>query len=274
MPAIRPLAALIGGLAFTAFSPAAFAGCGSAAQGPSACNPGSVYTASPYQTAPVNVAYGQPYDYLKTVGFKQTPNMNVLRVQSGAALAPLSGAPNAFWGGCSNASGAPVSGPYCGAQAAPRPVMAPQIAPRPVYRPASRPVQLAPAPVTQNRLQGHAYVSYDTIVHRVPPVVATASETAQLRSRQTVTSSYGGSSYGSGGWKQVSGPTVVDGMLATQVLCKQPDPAPVMAQAQQSYQVVRPVVEVRYPVPVQVQAQSLPYCSAPAPRKHAGRYGY
>jgi len=264
MPALRPLTALIGGLAFTAISPAAFAGCGGYAGQPvNACNPGAVYSASPYQTAPVQVAYGQPYDYLNSVNFKQTPNVNVLRVQSGAALAPLSGYPTAFWGGCSNSAGAPS--PYCGAPAA-----------RPVYAPSSAPVssvQYGNAGLTP----GHAYVSHNTIVHRIPPVVATPSETAMLRSRQTTSySSYSAPSYSAGtsvgtsvggGWKQVSGPTVVDGMLATQVLCKQPEPAP--AQVSQSYQVVRPVIEVGYPVPVAVRG---PVCEAPKKRK-GFRYG-
>ena len=271
MPALRPITALIGGLAFTAFSPAAFAGCGGyAGQPANACNPGAVYSASPYQTSPVQVAYGQPYDYLKNVGFKQTPNVNVLRVQSGPALAPLSGAPSAFWGGCSNSAGAPS--PYCGAPAA-RPVYAaqPAYSPAPVAAPAPAPVSYGNA----SSAQGHAYVSYNTIVHRVPPVVATPSEASVLRSRQTT--SYASSSYGTsygasstGGWKQVSGPTVVDGMMATQVLCKQPDPAPARTQVTQSYQVVRPVVQVGYPVPVAVRGN---VCAAPQ-RGARGRYGY
>lgn len=100
MPALRPLAALVGGLAFTAFSPAAFAGCtGFAAQAASPCDPGSVYSATPYQTAPVNVAYGQPYDYLKNVAFKQTPDVNVLRkkeAEEKAAITLRSSHPH-FW---------------------------------------------------------------------------------------------------------------------------------------------------------------------------------
>lgn len=272
MPALRPLAVLVGGLAFTAVSPAAFAGCGAPAA--SACNPGAVYSATPYQTAPVQVAYGQPYDHLSTVNFKQTPNVNVMRVQSGAALAPLSGAPTQFWGGCSNASGAPVSSPYCGAPAArPRPALGPSYAPAPAYRPAPAPMQSGSTALTP----GHAYVSHNTIVHRMPPVMATPSEAAMLRSRQTTSyasSSYSAPSYSAGtsvggGWKQVSGPTVVDGMLATQVLCKQPEAPARYAQVSQSYQVVRPVVEVGYPVPVAVRGN---VCAAPKPRGF-GRYG-
>lgn len=274
MPALRPYAAALSGLAFTILAPSAFAACGPT-QPASMCNPGSVYSASPYQTSPQRVHYSQPYDYLKNVTYKQTPNTNVLRIESGAAVAPLSGAPNAFWGGCSNASGAPdMSNVYCGANGAPQ-------MPRPMMQ---RPVMAQPmmqAPAYQGRVYGggqgitpgHAYVSHNTIVHRVPPVMAPAPAATSYSS----SSSY--STSNSGGWKQVSGPTVVDGLMATGVYCKQPEAAPAPVMMQQRYQVVRPVIAVRYPVPVALPpvpvASNVPYCSAPAPRYHAGssRYG-
>lgn len=278
MPALRTYAAAISGLAFTVLAPSAFAACGPTSSA-SPCNPGSVYSASPYQTSPQHIRYGQPYDYLKNITYKQTPNTNVLRIESGAPVAPLSGAPNAFWGGCSNASGAPdMSGVYCGANGAPQmapPMMAqPRFAPQPRYQGSAYQGRVYGG--GQGVTPGHAYVSHNTIVHRVPPVMAPAPTA-------TPTSSYSSSftsSTQSGGWSQVSGPTVVDGLMATGVYCKQPDVAPAPVMPQQRYQVVRPVIAVRYPVPVALPpvpvASNVPYCSAPAPRHHAGssRYGH
>lgn len=275
MPALRTYAAAVSGLAFTILAPSAFAACGPT-QPASMCNPGSVYSASPYQTSPQHIRYGQPYDFLKNVTYKQTPNTNVLRIESGAPVAPLSGAPNAFWGGCSNSSGAPTMGNvYCGANGAPqmpRPIMQSPVMAKPVMQ----------GPAYQGRVYGgdqgitpgHAYVSHNTIVHRVPPVMAPAP----VVSTPSYSSSYTSGTQ-SGGWSQVSGPTVVDGLMATGVYCKQPEAAPAPVRVQQRYQVVRPVIAVRYPVPVALPpvpvASNVPYCSAPAPRHHArsSRYG-
>lgn len=268
MPALRTYAAAFSGLAFTILAPSAFAACGPT-QPASMCNPSSVYSASPYQTSPQHIRYGQPYDFLKNVTYKQTPNTNVLRIESGAAVAPLSGAPNAFWGGCSNSSGAPdMSGVYCGANGAPqmpRPVMAQPVMQGPAY-------QGRVYGGGQGITPGHAYVSHNTIVHRVPPVMAPTP----VVSTPSYSASYTSGTQ-TGGWSKVSGPTVVDGLMATGIYCKQPQPAPV--QVQQRYQVVRPVIAVRYPVPVALPpvpvVSNVPYCAAPAPRHHASssRYG-
>ncbi|MEE9346724.1 MAG: hypothetical protein V3U82_00920 [Robiginitomaculum sp.] len=279
MPALRLLAATISGLAFVSVAPAAFAGCGTAASG---CAPSVAYSSSPYQTAPMGVHYGQPYQHLRTVAFKQTPNVNVMRIQTGAPMAPLNRAPSNFWQNCgSNASGAPT--PYCGVNA-PR-----RMAPVPVARPvmAMRPAPVAyaaPRVYGDNTLTpGHAYVSHNTIVHRVAPVMAAPSyipsyaPTYSAPYSAPVASpsvSVQGPYASAGGWKQVSGPTMIDGMLATKVVCKQPAPvaqAPVMTMQtrQRAYQVVRPVVEVRYPVAVQAPYAG-PVCSSPV---RGGRYG-
>lgn len=84
-------------------------------------------------------------------------------------------------------------------------------------------------------------------------------------------SSYGSSSYSTSSmttsvmadgtyWEKASGPTMVDGMPATQVLCKRQAP-----MVQKQLQVVRPVIGVRTPVPVYVQPQMPAGCAGPAP---------
>ncbi len=117
-----------------------------------------------------------PYGYLKSFAYKNTPNVNVMRVHSRAPVVGLNDVPNGFSGGCT-----PVLTSYCRArkpvlppvrvkapvitarpvpvykmqpprQQMPRQQMSrPQIlcrraVPKPVFRPVSRPV-LRPAPV-------------------------------------------------------------------------------------------------------------------------------
>lgn len=266
MPARQFYAAMLSGAAFLAIAPAAFAGC-NINNGP--CAPGVNYTSAPYRTAPINVHYGQPFEHLSSVTYKQTPNVNVLRVQTGADYAALDQAPGAYWQDCKNSSGAPVA--YCGGgQSAGRFGPAPAM---PMPRPA--PSAMSGSFMSGASVQGfdlghtsrsgytggpvvntpgHAYVSHNTIVHRMP---------AQWGQSQYSSSSYspsGQSATSSGGWRQVSGPTVVDGMLATQVICKDPAPAPVVQK--QAYQVVRPVIAVRYPVVIPRPAGQ-PLCAAP-----------
>ena len=236
MPALRSYAVLATGLATFAFAPAAFAGCAPAPM-VSPCYTGAMQSAAPYRAAPKNVHYSQPYAHLKSVTYKQTPTTNVLRVQSRAPVAPLSQAPTQFWGSQQTRRD-PMSYPPQQSYAAPAHT------------------------VDSNITQGHAYVSHNTIVHRVAPVMAPAGT---VPTQSTASST---------GWNQVSGPTMVDGLMATQVVCKAPEPARVQTRTQ--YQVVRPVIGVRYPVrvavPVAVPAR--PVCRSAYGTQNSGRYAY
>ncbi|PHS41587.1 MAG: hypothetical protein COA91_02090 [Robiginitomaculum sp.] len=97
--------------------------------------------------AAVHTYNSVPYGYLKTFTYKNTPNVNVMRVHSRAPVVGLNDAPNGFSGGCS-----PVSTSYCRSRkAAPPPVYAK--APAPIIRARPAPVykMQPPAPVFRAR---------------------------------------------------------------------------------------------------------------------------
>ena len=292
----RLISTAVGGVLFAGVSSAAHAGC-FGAPAPNCAPQTMSYPAPMDRLAPVNT-YGQnPYGYLRTVEYKNTPNVNVMRLRSRTPMVSLSGSPSGFTGGCNPA------GVYCGAPQG-RPVNV-NFAPAPQYVAAPAPVQTtvtvgsgynpaAFAPRQYGSLDfvpGIAHVP-TSIVDRSPithidgvpqPIVrsiTTAPMSAPMMSapmssystsrsyvantmptrrpvaRQmgnvigsVVTNQYSYQPAGGGAyWEKASGPTIVDGLPATQILCRReaPRPAPV------NVRVVSPVIGVPYPVPTPV----------------------
>lgn len=304
----RLLSTAIGGVLFAGVSSAAHAGC-FGAPAPN-CNPAPIshpapvsYPAPMDRLAPVNT-YGQnPYGHLRTVEYKNTPNVNVMRLRSRGPMVRLNDGPSGLTGDCN------PTGVYCGAPQG-RPVQGRPVnvtfAPAPQYVAPPAPVQprvtigsgYNPAAFAPRQygstdfVPGIAHVP-TSIVDRSPithidgvpqptvrsittapmsaPMMAAPMMPAPMTSYSTnrsyvantmptrrpagnvignvVTNQY---SYqpASGGayWEKASGPTIVDGLPATQILCRReaPRPAPV------NVRVVSPVIGVPYPVPTPV----------------------
>ncbi len=260
----RSILTVSGGLIMAGLAPVSFAG-GGCYGAANLCNPGINVTASPYVNQPMGINYAQPYDYLTSATYNQAPHMNVTRIETGAPRTTLDQAPGAYWGGC-------AAGTYCGG-----PVAAPIAAPAPA---AYAPVAYAPtvsAPQTYvasgdynpsnfasrqygdaSFVPGIAYLPSSYVERGTAERdAAVASTSYRASTSHSTLSASSGTSVG-GGWNRVSGPTMIDGMLATEILCKDEAPAPVAVpqyQVQtQAYRVVRPIVAVPYPVPVECRA--------------------
>lgn len=249
------------------------------------CNPGvSVYGNAADPRANVGVYNSTPYGHLKTVQYQNTQNVNIMRVHSRAPAVALSDAPSAFTGGCT-----PTSTAYCrapqgtpvrvslNAAPAPAPVyVAP--APRVSYGSGYNAANFASRQYgSTDFVPGIAHVP-TSIVDRSPITHIDGVPQPQVRSVTTANTSVvsSGHSYGprpaiggnvigsvvtgqysyqppGGGmyWEKTSGPTVVDGLPATQILCRRqaPRPAPV------NVRVVSPVIGVPQPVPTPVPVQ-------------------
>ena len=271
------------------------------------CNPGvNVYGNTADPRANVSVYNSTPYGHLKTVQYQNTQNVNIMRVHSRAPAIALSDAPSAFTGGCTPTStaycrapqGTPVNVTLNPAPApmyvAPRPV-----APRVTYSSGYNAANFASRQYgSTDFVPGIAHVP-TSIVDRSPITHINGVPQPRVHSVTTANTSVvtGGHSYAprpvTGGphvigsvvtnqysyqpqgggqmyWEKTSGPTIVDGLPATQILCRRqaPRPAPV------NVRVVSPVIGVPHPVPTPVQTGC-----APAPYAHApvmqgsSRYG-
>ncbi len=285
--AAKLLTSILGGVFLAGMGQPASAGCVGGVTG--GCNPGVVvHPGVAAMPAPVDVYSSNPYGYLQQFEYKGTPDVNITRIYGQRPTVALSDHPSQFTNGCQ-----PSSTVYCRApQAQPAPVAQPVIAPpMPVIAP--RPsVNLAPRQYGSTELvRGIAHVptsivdrSAITHIDGVPQPRISSVTTAQSATT-TVTQSVrpqspapqgrvlgyvnagsytyqppGGGRY----WEKTSGPTMVDGLPATQILCRRetPRPAPVTVN------VVRPVIGVPQPVPtpvpVQAQPQPQPQC-APVP---------
>lgn len=290
----------LGGVFLLGVSQSAFAGC----FGPSAqCNPGvNVYPSSADLNPAVDVYSSNPYGYLETSAYKNTPNVNITRVYGQRPTVALGDFPSKYSGGCK-----PGSTMYCRApqampvnvQMAPPPMIsAPTVvpaAPRITVGSGYNPANFAPRQYGRNDLvPGIAHIP-TSIVDRSPVTHIDGVPQPQVRSVRTA--AMAGASYGmrlpmpapitgrpvggnvlghvnagsytyqapGGGayWEKTSGPTMVDGLPATQILCRRqaPRPAPI------SVNVVRPVVGIPYAVPTPVTVRT--GCT-PAPRPVAG----
>jgi len=310
----RILSTALGGVFMAGMSTSAFAGCGgnaycgpamayegvpsAACMGPAPalnCTPGvSVYGNTADNLSNVGVYNSTPYGHLKTVEYKNSQNVNIMRVHSRAPSVSLADAPSSFTGGCT-----PTSTAYCRApqatpvtvslNTAPAPVVA---APRVMVGSGYNPAAFAPRQYgTNDFTPGIAHVP-TSIVDRSPITHINGVPQPQVQSVTTaplsiarpapvampvrgniighrVTGQYtyqppGGGAY----WEKTSGPTMVGGMMATQVLCRRqaPRPAPVTVN------VVSPVIGVPHPVPTPVAVHG---GCAPAPVMHQqGRWTY
>ena len=325
-------ASLTGALLAGVASTAAFAGCGPSgycspsimayegvpsavcntpAPAPS-CNPGvTVYPGGADRLAPIGAYSTAPFGYLKTFEYKNSPNVNIMRIRSRAPMVSLADRPSAFTNGCNPSStaycradqGRPVNVTFNAAPVVAAPVYA---APRLVavgggYNPAnSAPRQYG----SLDFVPGIAHVP-TSIIDRSPITHIDGVPQPQVRSVTTAAMSVapmysapvarpfmrpiarplarpmggnvighvvtGTRTYqppgGGGYWEKTSGPTIVDGLPATQILCRReaPRPAPVRVN------VVSPVIGVPYPVPTPVPVRTC--APTPMPLMMAGGNG-
>ncbi len=260
------------------------------------CNPGFVAHQAPVdQLAPIGSYATAPYGYLRSIEYKNTPNVNITRVYSEAPRVRLDDRPSGFTGGCR-----PETTGYCrkGGLRAP--------APRPVMVPAPRPV-VAPAPIVRygkgydaSKFAPRQYGSTElvrgianiptSIVDRSPithidgvpqPQVRSVTTAPQLNvtvnqiAPRPVAAAPQGRvlGYVDGGsftkvtpgrpdyWEKVSGMTIVDGLPATKIVCRRAGtPGKV-----ETVNVRRPVIGVPTPIPTAVPVPVRPVC-APVPR--------
>ena len=275
--------------------------------------PSVVQANTPDPLAPVNTYNHNPYGYLKTFTYKNTPDVNVMRVYARAPQVGLSDVPTGFSGGCT-----PTPTRYCrGGRALT--VTMPQTAPRPMFsiapRPVMRPIPVAPVRVRtgggfnasnfasrvygENKFTpGIAHIP-TSIVDRSPIThidgvpqkqirsVTTVNGTYGVGQRSTMTNYQGGSRvYGgnllghvSGGsytytkpgspdyWEKTSGATIVNGLPATQILCRRQG----TGATTQTVNVVRPVIGVPQPVPTPVAVGVSSCQQPPAPMAMGNR---
>ncbi|MBL4853142.1 MAG: hypothetical protein JKY25_02760 [Robiginitomaculum sp.] len=209
--------------------------------------------------APVNTYNRVPYGYLKTFKYKNSPDVNVMRIHSRAPLVRLNNAPTGFTNagvtnvGLTNRC-APAPTRYCRSSGARLPAFTAPVVPRPIFARAPLPsMRLPAAPVYKMRPR---------------PVMSAPRGGNILGYVSGGTRTYqpeGGGRY----WEKVSGPTTVGGLRATQILCRRetPKPAPVTVN------IVRPVIGVPHavPTPFAVPMQPVrPVCGA-APTPLMGR---
>ncbi len=253
----RFISAAIGSVLLAGVSTAAFAGCG-IAPAPN-CNPGVVsYPGAVNPLAPVGMYSTAPYGYLKSFAYKNTPNVNIMRLHSRAPLVNLNDAPSQFTGGCNPSSTVYCRKPQRPAVVMPRQYIAPVAsAPTIVYAPRPAPVRtiVRTAPVVSTR----TIVRTAPVVSRLPAPQISAS---------------------GGYWEKTAGPSIVDGLPATQILCRRQAPRPASMPAPVSVRVVRPVIGVPQPVPtpvrVPVYRPAAPACGpvlAGGPKNSISRYG-
>ena len=260
----------------------------------------------------VNSYVTPPYGYLKTFEYKNTPNVNVTRVRSRAPMINLNDVSTGYSGGCK-----PAATSYCQTGGArlvqmPRPIMPAPVAQVRVGA-GNHQANLAPRQYGDNVLTpGIAHIP-TSIVDRSPITHIDGVPQQSVNSVTTGSGSYGGGystarrvapaisrpisrsmggniiGHVSGGsytytkpgtpdyWEKTSGPTSVDGLPATLIICRRPG----TAGATQTVNVVRPVIGVPYaaPTPVRVPVMARPGCApmpAPMPTmpRPSGRWTY
>ncbi len=284
----RSIMAVIGGMSVIAGASPAFAGHCGVGIAPQLCGTSVVVNqgAAP-RFDPMTVNITQPMGHLRSVKFNRAPNVSIMRVHGMGPTAGLQDAPSGFTNGCH-----PTSTQYC-RQSVGRPVSVTFNQPQPAPFIATP----APAPVISNAVPRQYGDNTLTpgIAHIPTSIVDRSSANAQavLNSGRTVRQStqLGGiapqqrmvtssassringpvASDGSY-WEQVSGPTMFGNTLATKVVCKRQAPRPVL----NAVRVVRPIVGVRYPVPVPVPVQAgcvqAPFGQAPSFPRFGGTF--
>ncbi len=208
-----------------------------------------VHAAAADPMAMINYNYSNPYGHLKTFAFKNTPDVNIMRVYARPPMAPLNAVPNNFTTGC-NVGVSTHCNHKAGVVIAPpapivRPIMRP--APLPVVRPIARPAPIAPIAPVQIQTSNFGMTGGNVIGH-----VSGGSYTYQTPG----TPDY---------WEKTSGATVVSGMPATQIVCRRAGTAGTV----NTVNVVRPVIGVPTAVPV-MRPTCLPASGSANPFSMAG----
>jgi hypothetical protein len=212
-----------------------------------------VHPAAADPLAPVNYYNSMPYGYLKTFAFKNTPDVNIMRINARAPIAPLNNVPTrfantgfsgagfsgaGFTGGCNTFATSSCSNRSVIAVPAPTPVY------RPVYNPAYRP---APLPVVRKPVFQPAPIA------PIAPIAPVQFRTNNMVGGNVIghvsTGSYTVTKPGTPDyWEKTSGATVVGGLAATQIVCRRAG----TAGTTQTVNVVRPVIGVPQAVPTAV----------------------
>jgi len=208
-----------------------------------------VHNAAADPLATINYTYSNPYGHLKTFAYKNTPDVNIMRIHARPPMAALSDVPTQFSNGCN-----PVTPSSCG-----RKIEVIISKPAPVYKPVMR-----PAPVPVMRPAPHSFVRPPVIQHMpfasVAPVAPVAPVQFQSHNFGMPNNIMGGKVIGhvSGGsytyqksgsadyWEKASGATVVGGLPVSQIICRRAG----SAATSQRVNVVRPVIGVPTAVPV------------------------
>jgi len=132
--------------------------------------------------APINYYNSVPYGYLKTFAYKNTPDVNIMRVYARAPMSPLNYVPTRF--GCN-----PVATASCGTRA---------VAPVPVFQPVYQPAPLAP------------------VQFRTSNTVVAGNVIGHVSGGSYTYTKPGTPDY----WEKTSGATMVGGLPATQIVCR------------------------------------------------------
>ena len=273
---------------FVMSAPAAVAGNCNAYSGQN-CNPGVVYNGGSGQYFdPLTVNIKQPLEELRSVKIHTAPKVSITRIYGQQTLASVGDNPSGFKGGCN-----PTTTQYCRQSVATPVNVSINQAPRvshvsqvsPIVRPTVRIGGGYNPAASHSRQYGEYTFTPGTAYLPTSHVNRNPAAAAQLLA-SGLTRSYNSRSYSTsssvqiaqplshsvsrsgpissidatgGYWEQVSGPTLFGDTLATQVVCRRQAPVqPVPLRTQ----VVRPVIGVPTPVPVQCQ-----------PIKSANRYG-
>ncbi|PHR92331.1 MAG: hypothetical protein COA69_08105 [Robiginitomaculum sp.] len=243
------ISSALAGVFVAASSTAAYAGCSVGVHNP-ICDPRLIsHPSLASAPAPIHIYGQQPYGYLKQFAYKNTPNVNIMRLHSRAPLISLGDRPVAFTNGCM-----PSSTVYC---------RAPQILPAPM------PV---PAP----------YIAPPTLI-AMPQQYRQTSFATQSAHIAAPAPSYSGNN---GYWEKASGPALIDGLPVSQILCRRAAPCPVPVSAPVpvpmpvpvhvqvpvyvpapppiNVRVVRPIIGVPVPVPTPIAPPNCNCFQAPA----------
>ena len=229
-----------------------------------------VHAAAADPLAPINYTYSNPYGYLKTFAYKNTPDVNIMRVYARPPMSPLNYVPIQFSGSCY-----PTVTRSCTNQ-----VIASAPAPSPIYEPVIR-----PAPIPVMRPAPLSIVRPPVVQHMpfapVAPVAPIAPVQYQTNNMGMSGNMMGGNVIGhvSGGsytyqkqgsadyWEKASGATTVEGLPVTQIVCRRAG----SASTSHTVNVVRPVIGVPTPMPTMRQnCIAAPRPVAPIVRAMAG----
>jgi len=141
-----------------------------------------VYPVVAAPLAPINYYNSVPYGYLKTFAYKNTPDVNIMRVYARAPMSPLNYVPVRFSGGCNT-----VATASCGTRA----------------------VTAAPAPILPA-------APLAPVQFRTSNTVVAGNVIGHVSGGSYTYTKPGTPDY----WEKTSGATMVGGLPATQIVCR------------------------------------------------------